>query len=1124
MNPIPHRQCPDDEILQEVAAGISSPELAEQTMRHVARCSICGPALRRYVREFSAEESPDNTQILEQLETSKPAGQRRLVQKLARRPRRALWMMIVPAVSALAVALLAVIEGPSFMADLSVRKAQSQAAAAFADRRTTEMRLASVPYSPYKPFPAEMGGKSSRDLDEIPPELTSASGAANESLTKEKEKVDPRWLQVQGRALLWASTPASLEKAEKDFEKARASGLDTPSLDIDLAASYFERDSRAEHPNLQRSLNLLNDVLNKPKLSDEDRASALYNLAIAYEKTQAWDLAAATWEKYLEVDRSSGWRKDAQEHLGKAKDKIRGPGQSKLISPGAFLQGVQGSAIQVEDYQDVAVSAWLVDAVGRRDDESLKAAQALAELLKQKHSDPWLADMVASLHAQDLPGLKSLAAAMEKNSQGNHGEALKEALAAAQIFKSHGNRSGEFRARIEEVNAARRMLNGSECLARAGPVGSQLAHTSYQWFKARLSLEIAECGNLLGTFAESDAHLATSREIARQFDYPVLELRDIGISAGNKHLRGDCNESWRESVDGLGVYWQKSQSTPGPLFQFYSVMSQCAMETGSLYAGEAFLRHAIDVRKRFAEQNRTIEGMMRMRLANVLSARKADDEAAQEKKQGVALIDRRLLPKRFDLTLELEQAEFQLDHGDANRALITLEPVRTALADKPDSFFVLSFNQTSGNAFLKLGRLNEAGEAYERAIQTAESALDDIKDWRERLQWLRATDESYRGLVRVLIEQKRPEEALERWELYRSRALVQARQQGVGERSDTPKLTQTALHTTQQSSSNPAPRLVYAHFNDGIHIWLLQNRSVSSYWVKVDKEEVESTIREFVEKCATETSKLDEVQQLGLKLFSFMVQPVVNDLVPAGSVVIELDQGAYNLPMEALRTPEGHYLGEKYSLVYSPGAWMEKALRVPEPLSGRESFSLIDASHAPDAGYLPGLDGQREAIARLFPHARVLDSAKVPWTQAETWLATSDVIHYMGHGTPDGSGTKLDYAADHPLRVRDFSPVVLRRAQIVLLAACSGAAGRENGFADTDNLVHAVLSAGVPVVIASHWNVDSRYTSRLVIAFYQHLRNNQTVDLAMYNARVEIMRDNPHPYFWAGFALNGRLN
>ena len=111
------------------------------------------------------------------------------------------------------------------------------------------------------------------------------------------------------------------KKPKKTLKKRASDGLATPSLEIDLAASYFERDSRAEHPNLQRTLNLLSEVLSKPNLSKDDQASALFNLAIAYEKTQAWDLAVETWEKYLQVDSSSGWAGEARQRLAAAKEK-----------------------------------------------------------------------------------------------------------------------------------------------------------------------------------------------------------------------------------------------------------------------------------------------------------------------------------------------------------------------------------------------------------------------------------------------------------------------------------------------------------------------------------------------------------------------------------------------------------------------------------------------------------------------------------------------------------------------------------------------------------------------------------------------------------------------------------
>ena len=283
------RNCPDDDVLQELAAGILAPALAEQTMLHVAECKVCGPALRRYINEFSEEQSPENTAVLQQLQSSKPQWQKRLVRKLIGGGSRFPWLKLAPAAAALAAVIFAVAQGPALLAEFRVKQAQKEVAAAFVERRTSLSRLPQVGYAPYNPFPVVLGADNGRGVDEVPPSLHNASGAANKNL--HAANADPRWLQIQGRALLWESTPSSLDKAEKDFEKARSAGLASPSLKIDLAASYFERDSRAEHPNLQRTLNLLSEVLTQPNLSKDDQASALFNLAIAYEKTQAWDLA-----------------------------------------------------------------------------------------------------------------------------------------------------------------------------------------------------------------------------------------------------------------------------------------------------------------------------------------------------------------------------------------------------------------------------------------------------------------------------------------------------------------------------------------------------------------------------------------------------------------------------------------------------------------------------------------------------------------------------------------------------------------------------------------------------------------------------------------------------------------
>ena len=442
-----------------------------------------------------------------------------------------------------------------------------------------------------------------------------------------------------------------------------------------------------------------------------------------------------------------------------------------------------------------------------------------------------------------------------------------------------------------------------------------------------------------------------------------------------------------------------------------------------------------------------------------------------------------------------------------------------------DKFFSLRFSQTLGRTYYKLRQFDDAGAAYNAAIQTAESNLNEIKDGTERLLWLRATDESYRGLVRVLIEQKKDQEALDRWELYRSRPILQGQLMADAKGAGKQKARNAQMPPLEHASASAQEtRIIYAAFHDGMQIWLSRNGNVTSQWVEIGIKDLGNVTQEFTQKCAVADSSMKDLHQLGIKLFSIFLLPVIPNISPSRPIIIESDRIAYSMPMEALRSPEGWYFGEKYSVIYSPGALVEKTLRLPAHVTGQESLLLLDASHISGAGYLPGLEAQKVAIAHLFLKTRMIDTVKTNWDQVRPLLASANIFHYMGHGRPNGSGTSLDYDETRPLLAKDFDPSLLKHTGIAVLAACSGAAGRDNGVADTNNLTRAFLSAGVPVVIASHWNVDSSSTSQLMISFYEHLTKNESAAQAMYNARVDVLRMNAHPYFWAGFSLAGRAS
>lgn len=763
-----------------------------------------------------------------------------------------------------------------------------------------------------------------------------------------------------------------------------------------------------------------------------------------------------------------------------------------------------------------------------KESDAYRALQGLAEVFAE-HQDLWWKDFLRDLEPKDTGAVQDLSNAVQNNDKGRYDEALSQAHDAATAFSRRGNSPAEFLAGFTEVYALRNKLQGSNCLKRAGPILEKLSGSPYRWLQAQLLLEDAQCRNFQIELAESDYDSNLSLSIATSFNLPVQKLRILGISAGMKHQQGKCDESWSLDVAGLESFWQGAYPSER-LDQFYAVMWQCARETGSLYVAKNLLRRTIAMREdpqTLMQRNSIREGMLHLRLGNILLALKEADSAEEEGRKASSLLkdSDQLYAKDYILRTKIEPAEMQLQHGDAELALSTLQPVQQLFTSIQDKFIVVSFYRVLGNIHWKLRQLDQASAAYQSAVNLAEKSLANLKSGPERLAWLRAADDSYRGLVRVLLEQKKSEEALERWEWYQGRPILQAlnvaSHQDGGKSSSKPQKKNSATTVTPEPA---AVRLVYATFEDGLQIWVNSSKGVGGSWIDWKQKDFEREVHDFAERCADPDSSLNAVQEHGTWLFEKLVQPVLHNLPESELVIVELDRLVYNLPMEALRNQAGWHFGEKYRIVYSPGTQAEKSLRPERSISEQARILILDASHVPNSGYLPGIESQRRAIAGLFPKTTTIDSMDVTWANLRSQVTANEVFHYMGHGRADGSGTALAFRQGRSLSAKDFSPELFRNTQLVVLAACSTAKGRENGLLDSDSLVHAFLRAGVPQIIASHWNVDSETTSRFMISLYQHVKAGRTVEQAAFDARKEALVNMPHPYYWAGFTVTGRVN
>src|SRR5215472_14155124 len=319
---------------------------------------------------------------------------------------------------------------------------------------------------------------------------------------------------------------------------------------------------------------------------------------------------------------------------------------------------------------------------------------------------------------------------------------------------------------------------------------------------------------------------------------------------------------------------------------------------------------------------------------------------------------------------------------------------------------------------------------------------------------MRATGDSYRGLVRVLLEQKKEEKALAHWEWYKSRsALFGLSKSDLDSAAQIP--VKQPLSETFKAMLPRAlgARVIYASFEDGLQIWVYRGRQIHSRWIDIRQGELRQAAEEFTRQCSSPSSNLDALQKRGERLYSLLLQPVMSELPEKGTLVIEPDSPTSDLPLGALKGPTGHYLEEKYSMVYSPGIWMEQNLRLSAPIETRDSLLVVDASHSPAAGSLPGASMERKTISNLSPQATIVDSESTSWNAVRPKLAASEIFVFIGHGRPDGSGAVLAFNSRESLSAKDFSQSLLTHAKLAVLSACSSGIGKDDGPLDTENLV-----------------------------------------------------------------------
>ena len=943
---------------------------------------------------------------------------------------------------------------------------------------------------------------------------------------------------------------------------------DSPALLTDLATAYFQRAVATDHAiDYGQTLELLGQTLAKTP----DDHVALFNRAIALQKMFAYQEAIRDWEHYLRVDPKGSWADEARRRLSELQEEMKGRDR-----PLALLQSNPVTATPLlraratgqssfptpwpvsfdEEYLDLAVQRWLpslyvlADSPGqhvwRREQGVWDALTAAADVLRTRHKDPWLADLLRDLPADSaavntgepfVQALDFLARAAKGNAAGDPDSARPLAESAAHLFRTAKSDAGYLRAREEQIYSLVLAVRVQDCLRASGAQRRERKLDSYSWLKGQAILWRATCENYAGNLDLAQHLSERALDLTKSTGYIGQHLRSVLFASG--FLRS-TERNWQDTRAGLKAFWA-DLNNPFHAYESYVELAILAEDAQKWHLALHLWREALGMIEKTPD--RSYQAWAHYMLA--VAAMRVREVPEAEAEFRIASQQFSMLPSKSVLraSSEIGLAAVEVEQGRLDSAADQLEQAKPLLANITDSWTAFSFYQTLGQLHLSRGNLQEAEQALRSALRVSELHLRSLGTEADRLAWERDAAPSYRMLVELYAREPDAARALEVWEWYRASALQGSTPSSFGRdlsanlsAGPSSRLPTRVGHTIPTLQHETV--ISFAYLPSGVAAWAFDNRGVNFVWIAASGEELAGRVRGFAHLCADPSSDVARLRLEGQNLYNLLVAPFERHLEANRFLIVEPDSFLSDVPWPALVDGRGQYLGNQLAIVVSPGLSYWLNLRSATTISPEQTALVVGMPElasgvASRFSPLPDADREATSIAARFRHSRLLSGREVTSSAIRRELARSDVFHFAGHavsgvnqsGLVLASPTESDENADEPrlLSASDLQSAILQRLQLVVLSACA-TAETEKGFGVPDTLVRSFLRAGVPHIVASRWPVDSRITERTMAEFYTRLFEGLPIAVALQQAarKLQTQPDTAHPYYWAAFGSYGR--
>ena len=957
--------------------------------------------------------------------------------------------------------------------------------------------------------------------------------------------------------------------AERQFDKAidqltaaLALSPNDASIHSDLGTALLEK-GKTELSDQGKAAELFAKSLthlNKALELDNSRLEALFNRALLYSYLGLPEKAEQDWRLYIQKDPNSSWTNEANERLKSIEAARQKTSQTPKDTFDEFTNywnaGDRESAWKlIRDSQhrsgNAVADRLLDDYVDRSSTYSQHAGEqqpvaAVAALYLERADDHFYSDVyesyqraspqqiVAAKEAREL--MKASYALWPKNAAEN----LRLFTEAKDLFEKSDDAADVLLAQYWISFTHFNQGKNKDGLKLLEPLIEECLRRNYHWLNVRCLYLRSAFESALNQQSKAIATAREGCELAEKKGDSVGLLNLVSALVEYYRFVGNFNKSFAQFERGLptvtSLPLDPIQST-----RHYSFGALAFAAVGFYDAAAEYQEAAMRISARAGIEDRVV---YQHAFLGAINGKRGHFETALQNVNNA--VEKATVDGQMAYSL-LHKAHIYRAMGDCGKAvdnysqsleLFTKLELRARIyeAHKGLLFCYISQNDTS-----------RAQQEIATILPLIEKFRKAISEENNRNTFFELEQNVYDSVIDFEVSLNRPEQAFQYLQDSRARSLYDLLNKDA-EAVDDPLDPEIIAHSVAKPESAEAIKqklpegaqlVQYAVLEDKTLIWVISKREIALRQSNVSRRALNETIQRYLSVISKPPNDREAEIALARQLYTFLIQPIESLLDNKRIICIIPDKNLSYIPFSALISPASQkYLIEDYVVTTSesPSVFLSCSQNATQktPVKDERLLSVgnprFDRAAFPDLDDLPNAKQEAQEIASNYKDRLPLLEANATVAAVKSEIPRSEVVHLALHSVLDndlplnsslllaGSGTQSQLHAYEVYRLG------LERTRLVVLSSCQTGAERYYDGEGMASLARSFIGAGVPLVVASLWPVDSAATEKLMVLFHQERRQTSTA-VALANAQRAMLHDSQtrfqSPFYWAAFTLNG---